>query len=85
LYFLKSREVVATSVLSKRWNLLWRSVSSLDFDTKEYFSLLKCENDIHTFYSSVCSFLINPSIDFVSDVTFLCIFLKVSGLGFKMH
>ncbi|XP_052723054.1 F-box/LRR-repeat protein At4g14103-like [Vigna angularis] len=57
LFFLKSREVVATSVLSKRWNLLWRSVSSLDFDTDEYFSLLKCEKDIRTFYNSVCSFL----------------------------
>ncbi|WVZ01045.1 hypothetical protein V8G54_027114 [Vigna mungo] len=37
LYFLPSKQVVATSVLSKRWTLLWRYVSSLDFDLNQDF------------------------------------------------
>ena len=32
LSFLPTKQVVATSVLSKRWYLLWRSVTSFDFD-----------------------------------------------------
>ncbi|XP_014492041.1 F-box/FBD/LRR-repeat protein At5g22700-like [Vigna radiata var. radiata] len=53
---LPSQQVVATSVISKRWNLLWRDVPSLHFDNgNEYFGLLKCKKN--TFYSSVSSFL----------------------------
>ncbi|XP_047174670.1 FBD-associated F-box protein At2g26860-like, partial [Vigna umbellata] len=59
LSFLPSQQVVATTVLSKRWNLLWRSVPSFDFNTfKEYFWLLKFEKTLNTFYSSVYSFLV---------------------------
>jgi len=32
LSFLPTKQVVATSILSMHWNLLWRSVPSLDFD-----------------------------------------------------
>jgi len=32
LSFLPTKQVVATSVLSKRWNLLWRSVPSFDYE-----------------------------------------------------
>ncbi|WVZ15701.1 hypothetical protein V8G54_013267 [Vigna mungo] len=49
LSFLPSPQVIATSVLSKRWNFLWRSVPSLDFyiDNKDFW------------YSSLCSFLVS--------------------------
>ncbi|XP_014499375.1 FBD-associated F-box protein At5g38590-like [Vigna radiata var. radiata] len=59
LYFLPSQQVVATSVLSKRWNLLWRSVFSLDFNAdNEDFWGLSYQKTFITFYSSVCSFLV---------------------------
>ncbi|XP_014499472.1 F-box protein At4g09920-like [Vigna radiata var. radiata] len=59
LYFLPSQQVVARSVLSKRWNLMWRYVPSLDFNTiDEDFWLHNCQKIVKTFYSSVGSFLV---------------------------
>ncbi|WVZ16006.1 hypothetical protein V8G54_013572 [Vigna mungo] len=59
LYFLPSQQVVATSVLSKRWNPLWRCVPSLDFDTViDDFWRLNHRKTFNTFYSSVYSFLV---------------------------
>ncbi|XP_057446564.1 F-box/FBD/LRR-repeat protein At4g00160-like [Lotus japonicus] len=36
LSFLPTKQVVATSILSKRWMPLWRSVSTLDFDDSDF-------------------------------------------------
>ncbi|XP_014499473.1 F-box/LRR-repeat protein At4g14103-like [Vigna radiata var. radiata] len=59
LSFVPSQQVVATSVLSKRWNILWPSVPSFDFDifTEDFWSL-NDEKTYNTFYSSVASFLV---------------------------
>ncbi|WVZ01042.1 hypothetical protein V8G54_027111 [Vigna mungo] len=64
LSFAPTKQVVAISVvserwkvLSKRWTLLWRSVSSLDFDAnKEDF--YKNDYDKRRYYRSACSFLV---------------------------
>ncbi|WVZ16004.1 hypothetical protein V8G54_013570 [Vigna mungo] len=59
LSFLPSQQVFATSVLSKSWNLLWRSVPSLDFDTDiEDFRHLNHQKIFNAVYSSVYSFLV---------------------------
>ncbi|XP_014522986.1 F-box/LRR-repeat protein At4g14103-like [Vigna radiata var. radiata] len=59
LSFLSSQQVVATSVLSKRWNILWRSVPSLDFNTiDEDFWLHNGQKTVKKFYFSVGSFLV---------------------------
>ncbi|KAL8237711.1 hypothetical protein R6Q59_018792 [Mikania micrantha] len=45
LSFLPTREVVQTSILSKRWKSLWTSVSNLDFDdTLLYASEVDCQH-----------------------------------------
>ncbi|WVY95342.1 hypothetical protein V8G54_034430 [Vigna mungo] len=59
LSFLPSQQVVTTTVLSKRWNLLWRFVPSLDFDTAiEDFWRLNRRKTFNKFYSSMYSFLV---------------------------
>ncbi|XP_014511788.1 F-box/LRR-repeat protein At4g14096-like [Vigna radiata var. radiata] len=59
LSFFPSQQVAATSVLSKRWNLLWHYVPSLDFDTAiEHFWRLNRQKTFYTFFRSVCFFLV---------------------------
>ncbi|XP_057439229.1 FBD-associated F-box protein At5g56370-like [Lotus japonicus] len=41
LSFLPTKQVIATSVLSKRWQPLWRSVSTLDFEVGTYYNRSK--------------------------------------------
>jgi len=51
LSFLPTKQVVTTSVLSKHWKPLWRSVSSLEFDSKDF------NFDEIYFHRSIYSFL----------------------------
>jgi len=56
LSFLPTKQVVATSVLCKRWNLLWRSVISLDFDHQDRTGSFEdelddCSNFLYSMYS----------------------------------
>ncbi|CAF2074806.1 BnaC01g42870D [Brassica napus] len=52
LSLLPQRDVVATSVLSKQWNAIWKMVSKLEFDYQHY-------GDGETFSDNVCSVLIS--------------------------
>jgi len=36
LSFLRAKQAVQTSILSKRWRYLWTSISSLDFDVRDF-------------------------------------------------
>ncbi|RHN45186.1 putative F-box domain-containing protein [Medicago truncatula] len=48
LSFLSTKQSAATSILSKRWNPLWHSVFTLDFDDQSF-------TDFHTFRHFVYS------------------------------
>ncbi|KAL1199908.1 F-box/FBD/LRR-repeat protein [Cardamine amara subsp. amara] len=52
LYFLPTKKVIATSVLSKQWRSFWKLVSNLKFDSEDY------KSEHQTFSEVVCkSFL----------------------------
>ncbi|KAL0802033.1 hypothetical protein Bca101_057209 [Brassica carinata] len=53
LSLLPQRDVVTTSVLSKRWNAIWKMVPKLEFDYQHY------GGDGETFSHNVCSVLIS--------------------------
>ena len=44
LSFLESRQVVRSSLLSRRWRHLWRSVPCLDIDQTLFFRRVCCQN-----------------------------------------
>ncbi|QCD95197.1 hypothetical protein DEO72_LG5g3290 [Vigna unguiculata] len=58
LSFLPTKQVVATTVLSKRWNLLFRSVPSFDFSYRMDYDKNHIEDCYH-FFHSVFSFLLS--------------------------
>ncbi|TKY45117.1 putative F-box/LRR-repeat protein [Spatholobus suberectus] len=64
LSFLPTRVAVATSVLSKRWNPIWRSVPSLDFDFEEDFILCIClKAASFRFVQSLYAFILLRDLD----------------------
>ncbi|XP_027923026.1 F-box/FBD/LRR-repeat protein At4g26340-like [Vigna unguiculata] len=98
LSFLPSQQVVATSVLSKRWNLLWRSVHSFDFDFGYHGrSIDTYEVDYYRFLFSMSSFLVwrdrNQPLhrfrlscaDIFNNFTSKSIKTAVSGFGRVQH
>jgi len=62
LSFLPTKQVVATSILSKNWNRLWRSVPSFDFEYKDL-SSKEFEKDYRHFLHSAHSFLLSRHLD----------------------
>jgi len=57
LSFLPTKQVVATTILCKRWNLLWRSVPSFDFVYSDDYHWHKEEESYNHFLHSVYSFM----------------------------
>jgi len=63
LSFVPTKQVVVTSILCKRWNLLWRSVPSFDFHYEDLFDYDQEFDDDTHFLKSVDSFLLCRDTD----------------------
>ncbi|XP_057444505.1 putative F-box/FBD/LRR-repeat protein At5g22670 [Lotus japonicus] len=57
LSFLPTKNVVATSVLSKKWKLQWRSVPTLDFDELRELNYIGSKEDLDHFFRCIYAFI----------------------------
>ncbi|KAJ4883938.1 F-box/FBD/LRR-repeat protein [Raphanus sativus] len=69
LSLLPQRDVVTTSVLSKRWNAIWKMVPKLEFDYQHY-------GDGETFSDNVCRVLISNK---APDLESLCLRFSIEN------